>query len=448
VANIYRARSTACASEEGKQSRDRQGAEVFYRSFTVAALTGSSPHQIASEDPSLTAPLDGVRVIDLSRILAGPFATLTLADLGAEVIKIEAPGKGDDTRSWGPPFKGGESTYFLSVNRSKLGVTLNFKKSRGKELLLRLLEDADVLVENFRTGALDKLGLGYESLASRYPRLIYCSISGYGHTGPRSMEPGYDVIIQGESGVMSVTGSPDGPPFKVGISIADITTGMYAVQGILAAFYQREKSGRGQKVDLALLDSMVSTLTYQAEIYLAAGETPQRLGNRHPSIVPYETFEASDGYFTLGVANNSLWHRFCETVGWQHMEQDPLFAHVADRNRNYGKLRELLDNLFRQHPVSHWIDLLRRAGLPCGEVRSIPKALEDPHLKERDMILPLEHPRAGAIRSTGCPIKLSSMAETKAFPAPTLGQHNRTVYREILGLAESEYKALEADGII
>jgi len=396
----------------------------------------------------MTAPLDGVRVVDLSRILAGPFATLTLADLGAEVIKIEAPGKGDDTRAWGPPFKGGESTYFLSVNRSKLGATLNFKKPRGRELLLRLLENADVLVENFRPDALDKQGLGYGSLAAKYPRLIYCSISGYGHTGPRSSEPGYDVIIQGESGVMSVTGSPEGPPFKVGVSIADITAGMYAVQGILAALHQREKTGKGQKIDVALLDSMVSTLTYQAEIYLAAGETPQRLGNRHPSIVPYETFEASDGYFNLGVANDSLWHRFCETVGWQHLEKDPLFAGVADRNRNHEKLRGLLGALFLKHPLSHWIGKLRRAGLPCGEVRSIPAALEDPHLRERNMILQLDHPRAGAIRSTGSPIKMSSMDGPKASPAPTLGQHNRMVYREILGLSEREYEALKSDEII
>jgi crotonobetainyl-CoA:carnitine CoA-transferase CaiB-like acyl-CoA transferase len=397
---------------------------------------------------SVAAPLQGIRVVDLSRILAGPFATMTLADLGAEVIKIEAPRRGDDTRSWGPPFVGGESTYFLSVNRSKLGVTLNFKDPKGKELLLGLLENADVLVENFRAGALDRLELGYDALAPKFPRLLYCSISGYGHTGPRSSEPGYDVIIQGESGVMSVTGPPAGPPYKVGISIADITTGMYAVQGILAGLLQRGQTGRGQRIDVALLDSMVSTLTYQAEMYLAAGETPRRLGNRHPSIVPYETFEASDGYFNLGVANDSLWHRFCEVVGWQHLEKDPLFASVADRNINYDRLRNRLDSLFRKHPVAYWIEKLRGAGLPCGEVRSIPNALQDPHLKARDMILELQHPTAGTVRSTGSPIKLSSMKGTAASPAPTLGQHNHKIYREILGLSETEIQSLEADEII
>ena len=394
------------------------------------------------------APLEGVRVLDLSRILSGPYATMTLADLGAEVIKVEDPRKGDDTRVWGPPFVEGESSYFLAINRSKLGVTLDFKKPRGRALLERLLARADVLVENFRPGALDRLGLGFEHLHARLPRLIYCSISGYGHTGPRRAEPGYDVIIQGESGVMSVTGSPDGPPTKMGVSIADITAGMYAVQGILAALYQREATGRGQKVDIALLDSMVSTLTYQAGIYFATGRTPRRMGNRHPSIVPYETFEASDGCFNLGTANQAQWETFCAAAGLPELLGDPRFATVALRVGNYEALRARLDAEFRKKPVAHWLLLLRGAGLPCGEVRTVPQALADPQLAARGMILELEHPKAGRIRQTGSPLKLSAAGGSRASAPPLRGQHNAEVYGRILGLPDSDLDQLAREEVI
>ena len=394
------------------------------------------------------APLEGVRVLDLSRILSGPYATMTLADLGAEVIKVEDPRKGDDTRVWGPPFVEGESSYFLAINRSKLGVTLDFKKPRGRALLERLLARADVLVENFRPGALDRLGLGFEHLHARLPRLIYCSISGYGHTGPRRAEPGYDVIIQGESGAMSVTGSPDGPPTKMGVSIADITAGMYAVQGILAALYQREATGRGQKVDIALLDSMVSTLTYQAGIYFATGRTPRRMGNRHPSIVPYETFEASDGCFNLGTANQAQWETFCAAAGLPELLGDPRFATVALRVGNYEALRARLDAEFRKKTVAHWLLLLRGAGLPCGEVRTVPQALADPQLAARGMILELEHPKAGRIRQTGSPLKLSAAGGSPASAPPLRGQHNAEVYGRILGLPDSDLDQLAREEVI
>ncbi|PYU93661.1 MAG: formyl-CoA transferase [Acidobacteria bacterium] len=393
----------------------------------------------------LSAPLDGIRVLDLSRVLSGPFATMTLADLGAEVIKVEAPGKGDDTRAWGPPFLAGESTYFLAINRSKLGITLDFKKPRGRELLHRLLELSDILIENFRPGALEKIGLGYEGTHKLHPRLIYCSISGYGHTGPRRMEPGYDVIIQGESGVMSVTGAPDGPPFKMGISIADITCGMYAVQGILAALYHRERTGEGQKLDIALLDSMVSTLTYQAGIYFATGQTPRRMGNRHPSIAPYETFGASDGHFNLGIANDTQWRTFCAATG---LESDPRFATIPLRVQNYDALRAQLDSVFRQKPVSYWIETFRKAGLPCGEVRNVPAALGDPQLRARNMILEMQHPRAGAIRVTGSPIKMSATDTFAASAPPVLGEHNRDVFCGLLGLSGEELEELQREQVI
>ena len=396
----------------------------------------------------MAAPLTGIRVLDLSRVLSGPFATMVLADLGAEVIKVESPSKGDDTRSYGPPFIQGESTYYLAINRSKLGITLNFKTDRGRKLLDRLVQRSDILIENFRPGTLDRAGLGYEALHDRYPRLIYCSISGYGHTGPRRSEPGYDVIIQAESGVMSVTGAPEGQPFKMGISIADITAGTYAVQGILAALYQREKTGAGQRVDISLLDSMVSTLTYQAGIYFATGQTPQRMGNRHPSIVPYETFEASDGYFNLGVANDGQWQRLCDSIGLADLASDPRFASIALRVQNHETLHPFLAALFRSQSVQHWLGLLRKAGIPCGQVRTVAQALEDPQLQARDMILDLDHPKAGRVRVTGTPIKLSEVESIKATAPPTHGQHNRKVFCDLLGLPAAELESLRSEGII
>ena len=393
-------------------------------------------------------PLTGIRVLDLSRVLAGPFATMTLADLGAEVIKVEAPDRGDETRAWGPPFLEGESTYYLSINRSKLGITLDFKKPQEKNLLFRLLERSDIFIENFRAGVLDRQGLGYEALAKIHPRLIYCSVSGYGHTGPRSAEPGFDVIIQGESGVMSVTGDSLGPPYKVGVSIADITTGMYAVQGILAALYQREHTGKGQKVDVALLDSMVSTLTYQAGIYFGTGGTPQRMGNRHPSIVPYETFEASDRFFNIGVTNESLWHRFCEALELEGLESHPLYASVALRVKNYDTLQPKLAALFKDQPAAHWLERLHKAGVPCGEVRTVAQALEEPQLRAREMILELNHPKSGRIRVTGSPIKMSAAGSLSATPPPMHGQHNREVYCGLLGLSVEEVQALKREKVI
>lgn len=292
------------------------------------------------------------------------------------------------------------------------------------------------------------MGFGYEDVRAVHPRLVYCSISGYGQNGPRRLEPGYDVIIQGESGVMSVTGSPDGPPFKMGVSIADITCGMYAAQGILAALYHRERSGRGQRVDIALFDSMVSTLTYQAAIYFTTGETPRRMGNRHPSIVPYETFEASDGHFNLGVANDPQWKTFCSVAGLDGLASDPRFESVPLRVRNYEALRPLLDSLFRRKTVDYWLTLFRSAGLPCGEVRTVPMALEDPQLRARDMILDLRHSKAGDIRVTGTPIKLPCTDSPAATAPPAHGEHNRSIFCGLLGLSAEEFEGLRAEKVI
>src|SRR5262245_56913835 len=267
------------------------------------------------------APLDGITVLDLTRVLSGPYCTMLLADMGARVIKIEQPGKGDDTRAWGPPFLEGESAYFLSINRNKESVTLDFKHPEGRSILGRLIARADVLVENFRPGTLTKLGLDYASLAEAHPRLVYCSISGFGQTGPRSAEAGYDAVMQGEGGLMSITGPSDGPTFRLGVAIADIVSGMFAAQGITLALLARERTGRGQAVDISMLDSVAVLLTYQAGIFFATGLAPGRLGNRHPTIVPYETFTASDGEFVLAIGTDDQWRRFCEIAELEYDER-------------------------------------------------------------------------------------------------------------------------------
>src|SRR5204862_709564 len=285
-------------------------------------------------------PLDGVTVLDLTRVLSGPYCTMLLADMGARGIKIEQPGKGDDTRAWGPPFLQGESAYFLSINRNKESVTLDFKQPEGRAILDRLIAKSDVMVENFRPGSLGKLGLDYASLATRHPRLVYASISGFGHTGPRSAEAGYDAVMQGEGGLMSITGAADGPPFRLGVAIADIVSGMFAAQGITLALFARERSGRGQQVDIGMLDSVAALLTYQAAIYFATGSAPSRMGNRHPTIVPYETFSAADGDFVLAVGNDDQWRRFCRVSGFEDSgRSDTNAARVA----GYAALKPRLD---------------------------------------------------------------------------------------------------------
>src|SRR5438876_2588168 len=285
-------------------------------------------------------PLEGLTVLDLTRVLSGPYCTMLLADMGARVIKIEQPGKGDDTRGWGPPFVEGESAYFLSINRNKESVTLDFKRPEGRAILNRLIATSDVLVENFRPGTLAKLGLDYQTLAASHPRLVYASISGFGHTGPRSGEAGYDAVMQGEGGLMSITGAADGPPFRLGVAIADIVSGMFAAQGVALALFARERTGRGQAVDVAMLDSVAALLVYQASIYFATGSAPSRMGNRHPTIVPYETFAASDGDFVIAVGNDDQWRRFCTVTGFQ---DDGRFQTNAARVTRYAQLRPLLD---------------------------------------------------------------------------------------------------------
>ncbi|HEX3646652.1 MAG TPA: CoA transferase [Vicinamibacterales bacterium] len=405
------------------------------------------------------APLDGITVLDLTRVLSGPYCTMLLADMGARVIKVEQPGTGDDTRGWGPPFlypnaqspragepgEKGESAYFLSINRNKESITLDFKHPDGRALLEQLVGKADVLVENFRPGTLTRLGLDYDTLSKKHPRLIYCSISGFGHTGPRWKQPGYDAIMQAEGGLMSITGTADGPPVRLGVAIVDIISGMFAAYGVAMALLSRERSGRGQEVDLAMLDATVALLTYQAGNYFASGKVPARLGNRHPSIVPYETFTASDGDFVLAVGNDDQWRRFCAVA---ELPEDERFATNRQRVSGYEALRPLVADRLRQQPRQHWIEALTGAGVPCGSVRNFEELFADPQLAAREMIATVEHATIGSLKALGVPVKLSETPGAVRMPPPTLGQHTDTVLRHDLGFSADAIAALRRQQVI
>ena len=390
-------------------------------------------------------PLDGITVLDLTRVLSGPYCTMLLADMGARVIKLEQPGKGDDTRAWGPPFLEGESAYFLSINRNKESVTLDFKQPEGRAVLDRLIAKSDVLVENFRPGTLARLSLDYQTLAAKHPRLIYCSISGFGHTGPRSKEPGYDAIMQAEGGLMSITGAADGAPYRLGVAIVDIVSGMFAAYGVAMALFARERTGRGQEVDLAMLDATVALLTYQAGNFFASGKVPARLGNRHPSIVPYETFAASDGEFVLAVGNDEQWRRFCAIA---ELPEDERFATNRQRVTGYDQLRPFVADRLRTKPRQHWIDKLTAAGVPCGSVRNFQELFDDPQLAAREMLARVEHATIGQLKTLGVPIKLSDTPGAVRTPPPTLGQHTEAVLAQELGLSADAIAALRTQKVI
>ena len=370
---------------------------------------------------------------------------MLLGDLGARIIKIEQPGKGDDTRPWGPPFQSGESAYFLSINRNKESVTLDFKKPQGRAVLEQLVAKADVLVENFRPGTLERMQLDYATLSKKYPRLVYCSLSGFGHSGPRSSEAGYDAVLQAEGGLMSLTGGADAPPFRVGVAVADIVSGMFAAQGVSAALYARERTGHGQHVDIAMLDSVAALLTYQAGIFFATDAPPARMGNRHPTIVPYETFTASDGDFMLAVGTDDQWKKFCEIAG---INLGDAFATNRGRVTGYQELRPKVAEALKKHPREHWIAKLRGAGVPCGAVRNLQELFADPQIAARGMVVPMQHPAAGDIRVLGSPLKLSETPASQRTPPPTLGQHTDNILQKDLGLSADAIKDLRAGGVI
>ena len=393
------------------------------------------------------APLDGVRIIDFTRILAGPFGAMFLGDMGAEVIKVEEPGKGDDTRGW-PPFAGGEATYFLSVNRSKKSLTLNMKAPEGLAILRKLISKSDVVLENFRPGTMDRLGVGYEALRALNPRLIYCAISGFGESGPEASRPGYDLIVQGESGVMDITGFPDGPPVKVGNSIADLVAGMSAAQGITLALLARERTGRGQKVEVGMLDVMAALLTYQAGLYWNGGGRPGRRGNQHPSIVPYEVFRAADAYLTLGVANNSLWDKACRALGREDLVRDPRFDTEAKRVGNRDVLVPLLNDVLSARPAEEWLTRFDQAGVPAGKIKTVAEVCESPHLKARGMVVKLPHPKAGSITVMGVPVRLHETPGAATAPPPLLGEHTEEILTRLLRIPKAKVDAFRASGVI
>ena len=392
--------------------------------------------------------LAGLTVLDLTRVLSGPYCTMMLADMGARVIKVERPGKGDDTRAWGPPFQAGESTYFLSVNRNKESVTLNLKHPDGRRLLDALIDRADVLVENFRPGTLDRMGLGYADLARRRPDLVYCSVSGYGQSGPRRNEPGYDAVLQGEGGLMSITGPQDGPAYRLGVAIVDIVSGMFAAWGVAVALLARERTGRGQLVDVGMLDAAAAVLTYQAGTYFATGRPPGRLGNRHPSITPYESLAAADGELVVAVGNDRLWRAFCGVLGLEELADDPRFRTNQDRVGARTVLRSLLVERLRTRPAAEWLTRLKAAGIPCGGVRDLEQVFTDPQIVERAMVVALDHPIAGAIRQLGVPVKLGGTPGAVCTPPPALGQHTDAVLRDDLRCGAAEIARLRAAGAV
>ena len=397
--------------------------------------------------PKARKPLDGVRVLDLTRVLAGPFCSMILADMGAEVIKIEEPGKGDDTRSW-PTFLGGESTYFMSVNRGKLSITLDLKKTGAQDVLRRLVRKSDVILENFRPGTMERLGFGYRALAKLNPKLIYCSISGFGESGPEASRAGYDLIVQAESGLMDITGFADGPPVKVGTSIADLVAGMSAAHGVTLALLARITTRRGQKVEIGMLDAMAALLTYQAGIYFGSGQRPSRRGNAHPSIVPYEVFKAGDAYLTLGVANNSLWERCCGALDRPDLAKDPRFDTVAKRVQQRDTLVPLLNEVLGARSADEWMKRFEAAGVPAGRIKTVPEVCESEHLKARGMIVQLPHPKAGEIRVMGVPIRLHGTPGAASVPPPVLGQHTDSILKRVLGLDRKAIARLHAEAAV
>ena len=401
-------------------------------------------------------PLDGVRVLDLSRVLAGPFCTQMLADLGAEVIKVERPGVGDETRTWGPPYvrdEAGadttESAYYLCANRNKRSVTVDFSRPRGVALVKRLLARSDVLVENFKVGGLAKFGLGYEQLREEFPALVYCSITGFGQTGPYAHRPGYDMMAQGMGGLISITGEPDRPPSKVPVAINDIMTGMYTAVALLSALRHRDSTGEGQHVDVGLLDVQVSWLANVASNYLVGGKVPRRLGTAHPNTVPYQVFPTEDGFIIIAANNDGQFERFCDAAGARHLLDDPDYATNALRSRNRDRLIPEVEAVTRTRSTAQWMQALEAAGVPCAPVNTIDQVFADPHVRERGMQIEMPHPLAGEdIRLVGSPIRLSRTPVGYRRAPPTLGEHTDEILAEVLGLSEGEREALREEGVI
>ena len=402
----------------------------------------------------MKGPLEGCRVLDLSRVLAGPWCGQNLADLGADVIKVERPGTGDDTRSWGPPFAKDaageptrESAYFLSTNRGKRSITLDIAVPEGQAIARELAAKCDILLENYKVGGLAKYGLDYATLSKVCPRLIYCSITGFGQTGPYRERPGYDFLMQGMGGLMSITGEPDdvpgGGPLKAGIAVTDLMTGQYATIAVLAALQARHSTGRGQHIDLALFDVQVAYLSNQAMHYLVSGEVPPRIGNGHPSIVPYQTFRAKDGSIIVATGNDGQYRKLCVALGLSGLAEDPRFLANADRVRNRTLLASLLGEAIVCQPMDHWIAVLEAAGVPCGPINTLDRVFADPQAKARELAFDLPHPSAGTVPTIASPMRFSETPVEHKRP-PLLGEHTAQVLGELAGVSDVRLQALRA----
>jgi formyl-CoA transferase len=392
-------------------------------------------------------PLSGIRVLDLSRVLAGPYCTMVLGDLGADVIKVESA-EGDETRGWGPPFAEGESAYYLCINRNKRGMVVDFKTDKGYKILQELIRQSDVLVENFRPGTLARFSMDYKSASTLNPKLIYCSITGFGQTGPLSNNPGYDFMIQAMGGLMSITGEPDGEPMKVGVAVADLFAGQNAVIAILAALQARNQTSKGQHLDISLFDSQVAMLANVASNFLISGNLPKRYGNTHANIVPYQSFQASDVWFVLAVGNDRQFEKLCEVIGKQELVSDAHFRFNSERVKNREELVAILKPIFLEKTAREWLSLLEAAGIPCGPINTLDKVFAEPQVEAREMLIHMDHAEIGDLRLVGSPLKFSDTPVDYKLPPPRLGEHTADILTELLEYSTEKVIALRESGVI
>ena len=396
---------------------------------------------------SFKLALEGVKVLDLTQLMAGPYCTMMLADMGADVVKVEKPNGGDDTRRMGPPFIEGESAAFLGINRNKRSIVIDLRSDAGRELAQRKARQSDILVQNFRPGALERMGLGYEQVREINPAIVYCTISGFGATGPYARRGGFDLVAQGMSGLMSVTGHPDGPPAKVGVPICDLNAGMFGAIGILTAYINRLRTGQGQHVDTSLLEGGIAYTFWESAMYFATGDIPEPKGSAHRLTAPYQAFETSDGYVNIGAANQANWERLCTAIGRDELATDPRFVEPRDRINNLDELVSTLEVTFAQQSSDHWLEILEAANVPAGPINDIAQVYSDPQVRAREMMVETDHPVAGRVKNIGIPIKLSETPGRFQRPAPTLGQHTNEVLSD-LGCSAGEIESLRSEGVV